>query len=194
MITRPDPAAPRPRAAATAAAPLRQTAREAAATTTPEHGRRNLALVLFGGLAIIAIAALLITQVFNGSDTPAKKSPNRVLAPGQSTTKTAGAVPALTRSAITIGVLNGSGVDGLARGARARLTERGYPDAGKTQNAAQSSATTSVYYAKGSNRPARDVARILGFDVAVVKPLTPTIQSEGGGAAVIVLIGLDQAK
>ncbi len=178
-----------------AAAPLRTTAREAAASAPPEHTHRNLAVVILGGVAIAAIAVLLITQVFNGSDSSTPK-PNRVIAPGQTTTSdTADAgLPPIDRAATRVSVLNGTAVQGLARGASTKVIERGYTEGIVKTNVDQQVPTTAVYYVKGSNRQARDIARILGLDAAVVKPIIPAIQAAGGDAPVVVVVGLDQAQ
>jgi hypothetical protein len=195
MVVRPQTAVPRPPAEA-AAAPLRTTAREAAASAPPDHRRRNLGVVVLGGVAIAAIAVLLITQVFKGSDPATPAKPNRVVAPGQTATQTdaaGGGLPPINRSQTRVSVLNGTSVQGLARGASTKLTERGYTE-GLVKTSPTPAATTGVYYAKGSNRQGRDTARILGLDVAVVKPITPAVQAAGGGAAVVVVVGLDQAQ
>ena len=201
MVVRPEAAAPRPRATpagAGAAAPLRTTAREAAATEPPaQRSRRNLAVVIFGGLAIAAIAALLITQVFNSSDSATPAAPNRVVQPGQTVAQdpAAGGLPKLDRSKTTVSVLNGTSVQGLARGASEKVTTRGYAQGVvKTNIVNQQVPTTVVYYAKGANRQGRDVARILGLDVATVKPIAPDVQATAGAATVVVVIGLDQAQ
>lgn len=196
MIVPPAPAVPdRPRAAA---APLRTTAREATATPPADRTRRNLAVVVFGGVAIIAIAVLLITQVFNGDSTGTKAKPNKVVAPGATTT-TAGSqgsssLPPIDRTATTVSVLNGTAVQGLARGASTKLVTRGYTEGIVKTNVDQQVPSTTVYYARGANRQARDVARILGLDAGVVKSMVPAIQAAGGTATVVVVVGLDQAQ
>ncbi len=195
MVVRPQTAVPQPRAES-AAAPLRTTAREAAASAPHEHGRRNLAVVLLGGVAIAAIAVLLITQVFKGSDSSTPAKPNRVVAPGQTATQTdaaGGGLPPIDRTQTRVSVLNGTSVQGLARGASTKLTERGYTE-GRVKTSLAPAPTTVVYYARGSNRQGRDVARILGLDVAVVKPIAPALQAEGEGAPVVVVVGLDKAQ
>ncbi len=199
MVVRPEAAAPPPRATpeAAAAAPLRSTAREAAASEPPAHRtRRNLAVVIFGGLAIAAIAALLITQVFNTSDSSTPAAPNRVVQPGQTAVQdpAGGGLPKLDRSKVTVSVLNGTSVQGLARGASDKLLARGYSQGIVKTKIGAAVPTTAVYYAKGSNRPARDVARILGLDVRVVAPIAPDVQALAGTAAVVVVVGLDQAQ
>ena len=110
------------------------------------------------------------------------------------TTERSSAVCARDRAATTVSVLNGTTVQGLARGASTKLTGRGYTEGFVRTYAAGPVPTTAVYYVRGSNRQARDVARILGLDAAVVKPITPEVQAAGGSATVVVIVGLDQAQ
>ena len=185
---------PRPRAAA---APLRPTAREAAAVAPPEPARRNLLVVLFGGLAIIAITALLITQVFSGGGTTTKRKPNRVSSSssqnsGPGAGGTAG-LPPINRKVTTVAALNGTAVQGLARAALNKLVTRGYLG-GAVATYPQPVAATTIYYARGSNRQARDAARILGLAATTAKPMDPAIAAAAGNATVVVVVGADQAR
>ena len=197
----PPPPRSRPRPAA---APVRASRPEAgvplrAGAEPPSQGsRRGLFGVILGGVAIIAIAVLLITQVFSGgSDTSSTPKPNSVGTPAAtggdgSTTK----APQPDRAGTRVAVLNGTPVAGLARAAADKLTAVGYRDVSPvaTDTTNQARATTVVFWQSGTRREGLDVAKALGLGRAALQVMDQNARVLGGGASVVVVVGADQAK
>jgi hypothetical protein len=165
----------------------------------PRQGsRRGLLGVVLGGVAIIAIAVLLITQVFSGgNDNSSAPKPNSVGTPATSTGTggTAGA-PAPDRAGTRVAVLNGTPVAGLARAAADKLTAVGYRDVSPvaTDTTNQTRATTVVYWQSGTRREGLDVAKTLGLGRDALQVMDQNARVLGGGAPVVVVVGADQAK
>ena len=165
----------------------------------PRQGsRRGLLGVILGGVAIIAIALLLITQVFsNGSDNPSTPKPNSVGTP-TATTGTGGSAktPLPDRAGTRVAVLNGTPVAGLARAAADKLTAVGYRDVSPvaTDTTNQTRATTVVFWQSGARREGLDVAKALGLSRAALQVMDQNARVLGGGAPVVVVVGADQAK
>ena len=151
--------------------------------------------VVLGGLAAVAVAAVLVTQIGGGDDKGADSEPNTV---GQTTADDGGSSAAprpLNREGTTVSVLNGTTVTGLARGAMNRVLERGYREGIVVTNTDQTVPETIIQFAEGSRRQALDVARIVGVDRAALKPLDQNARVLGGAdASVVVIVGADSAK
>jgi LytR cell envelope-related transcriptional attenuator len=99
--------------------------------------------------------------------------------------------PALPEaSAVTVAVLNGSGVTGLAGETATKLEGVGYTGVTPGNTAGQIGPTI-VYYRPGEELAARKVAQDLGFGAAAVRPLTDAVPvTEAPAAAqVIVVLG-----
>lgn len=165
----------------------------------PRQGsRRGLLGVILGGVAIIAIAVLLITQVFSGgSDNSSTPKPNSVGTPATSTgTGGSAGAPAPDRAGTRVAVLNGTPVAGLARAAADKLTAVGYRDVSPvaTDTTNQTRATTVVYWQSGTRREGLDVAKTLGLSRSALQVMDQNARVLGGGASVVVVVGADQAK
>jgi hypothetical protein len=152
---------------------------------------------VLGGLAIIAVAALLITQVFGGDDAdtgPAK--PNTVAATTQEDgggTTTPAAEP---DRGTQVAVLNGTTVTGLARAAADKLTSGGYKQVGPvtTDTSNQQRPATVVFFESSARREALDAAELLGLGRGALQPMDQNARVLGGGAPVVVIVGADQAQ
>ncbi len=154
-------------------------------------------MVVLGGLAIVAVAALLVTQLGGGDDDGPQSQPNTV---GQTTPaaeeETGSATPKpIDRSQTTVSVLNGTTVTGLARGAMNRILERGYREGIVVTNTDQTLQKTVIQFAQGSRRQALDVARIVGVGRGALQPIDQNTRVLGGAdAAVVVIVGADRAQ
>ncbi len=193
-------APPRPRAApgparatvAAAGGPVRS--RRPAPDAPPAHARRNVFAVVFGGVALIAIAALLVTQVFGGDEGPPQK-PNTVGQASDEGADTSGSTAApLDRAETTVSVLNGTTVTGLARGAMNRVLERGYREGIVVTNTDQTVQKSVIHYAQGSRRQALDVAKIIGVGRDALRSMDQNARVLGADAPVVVIIGADRAQ
>lgn len=153
--------------------------------------------MIAGGLAIVAIAVLLITQVFSGDDTTPER-PNTV---GTPTTDASGqpvaaSRPQPKRDSTRVAVFNGTTVTGLARAAADKLTAAGYKNVSpvRTDTTNQARAATAVYWQSGSRREGVDTARIIGVDKSALVVMDQNARVLSGGAPVVVFIGADQAQ
>jgi hypothetical protein len=166
-----------------------------------QGSRRGLLAVVLGGIAIIAVAALLITQVFSGDDGAKNEQPNSV---GTPTTAAGGGggggatavKPQPKRDTTQVAVFNGTTVTGLARAAADKLTAAGYKNVSPvtTDTTNQARATTVVYWQSGSRREGVDVARLIGVGRGALQPMDQNARVLGGGAPVVVIVGADQAQ
>ena len=214
----PSPAAPAAAAAAAAtsaartrprppAAPVRATTSETAIPARAAAGRngegeggsrRALFGVIAGGLAIIVVAFLLITQVFNGDSgsTPKPEKPNTV---GSTTTTSGGSTTKPTtvdRAGTQVAVLNGTTISGLARGAADKIEAGGYkpPSPVTTDTTNQARPTTVVFYDTGARAEALDVAKLIGISRSALQPMDANARTLGQNAPVVVIVGADQAQ
>ena len=98
----------------------------------------------------------------------------------------------LNRSLVTVSVLNGTTVPGLAAQIGDEVESRGF-QRGNVANAIDQQRTESVVlYAEGADRPARVVARNLG--ISAIEPIDPDSQALAGNASVVVVVGSDQTQ
>ncbi len=192
--TRPGRAAPAqtrvvPRDAAEQA--RRRAAQRAAATRTPE---RRFPLPAIAAVAVIAVVLVVggIT-LFGGDDE--KKEPASEQT-GQQGGNGAGGdnnTPAVDPSQVTVAVLNGTTVEGLARTIGDEIQAAGF-QLGNVTNAAEQGerAESAALYAPDHKADARAVARKL--KISQIEPIDAESQSLAGDATVVVIVGLDQTQ
>jgi len=95
-------------------------------------------------------------------------------------------------STVTVSVLNGTTVPGLAAQIGDEVESSGF-QRGNVANALDQQRTTStVLFAEGADREAKLVARKLG--IATVEPIDPDSAALGGNASVVVIVGADQTQ
>jgi len=100
--------------------------------------------------------------------------------------------PPVNPSTVTVSVLNGTTVPGLAAQIGDEVESKGF-QRGNVANALDQQRTTSVVlYADGADREAKLVGRRLG--IATVEPIDPDSQALGGVASVVVIVGADQTQ
>jgi hypothetical protein len=156
--------------------------------------------IIAGALAAAAVAVVLVTQVFGvqGSGTP--QTPNTV--GDRPASQGAGSrPPAVNRSKVVVTVINGTTVQGLARGALNLLVDKRFQDGGvATDTTNQSRTQTVVFYADGERAAAQDVARVLKIPRSRVTSFAA--EPDGPGirllarqdADVVVVLGSDKAQ
>jgi hypothetical protein len=98
---------------------------------------------------------------------------------------------ALDPSSVTFSVLNGTGVDGLAKQVADELEAAGYRR-GNVTNATGQQAESVVLYARTARREAQAVAREL--DISQTEPVDARSQALAGDATVVVVVGADQTR
>lgn len=100
------------------------------------------------------------------------------------------AAPAVVPGEVTVAVLNGTLVDGLAATLRERLAAAGFRKGIINVYFDQQRAASVVQYAPGHEAAAHAVGRRLG--IADRAPMTAESRAAGGDATVIVIAGADQ--
>jgi hypothetical protein len=104
--------------------------------------------------------------------------------------------PVTPQAPVSVAVLNGTNVTGLARAAADELTSRGYdePDVVTNDTTNQSRALTMVFYERGHRADALGVASCLHIRSDRVVPMEATQRALSDRAQVAVFIGADRAK
>lgn len=145
-------------------------------------GARYVALIVAGVIVIGAAAAFGVSQL-GGDDDPATSDSE----PGGADRQAP-----INPTTVTVSVLNGTTVPGLAAQIGDEVESAGF-QRGNVANAIDQQRTASVVlYAEGADREARLVARKLG--IAQVEPIDPDSQALAGNASVVVIVGADQTQ
>jgi hypothetical protein len=159
-------------------------------------------MIVGGVLGVIAVVLVLVLVVFKGSDN--KPPPNTIggtpASTGTSSTSSNGnsnaTKPApISRGDVTVAVLNGTTVPGLARGAATKLQNAGFKIGTVTNAPDQARSATVVAYQPGHVNEARVVARLIHVGSDAVKPIDQsTAVVAGQDAFVVVTVGADQSQ
>lgn len=148
---------------------------------------RYLALMVAGVVIMGGGAAFGITQL-GQDDAPTTPAAQEQGAEGGGERQQSNTPPA--PSEITVSVLNGTTVTGLASQFQDALADAGY-DVGNAANFSdQAKAESVVLYAEGARPAARVVANDL--EISQIERVDPESQTLGGNASVIVVLGADK--
>jgi hypothetical protein len=161
----------------------------------PPKKKRNplyVVLAVAGVLVLGAAAAIGVPALVNGS----KDDDSGAAASSESTTSTATkkAAKPVAPDRITVAVLNGTSIPGLAAQVGDRVDAEGFT-LGTVSNAAQSQAQRAnsvVMYAPGHERDAGRVAKQL--DIRDVRRIDAESQQIAGDASVVVVVGADKTQ
>jgi hypothetical protein len=154
-----------------------------AAGGKPERSSLPYVALAIVGVLIVVGAAAFAVGLIGGREDP---DPG-VRADAPATQPQARVDPA----SVTFSVLNGTGVDGLAKQVADELEAAGYRR-GNVTNASEQKAESAVLYAQGARAEAQAVAREL--DVSQIEPADPRSRSLAGDSTVIVVVGGDQTR
>jgi hypothetical protein len=101
------------------------------------------------------------------------------------------ATPAVDRSSITVAVINGTTVTGLARDAADKLTAAGFtPGTVGNDTTTQAHPGSAVLYAPGNRAAALDVAKVVKMGRGAVRPIDAQARLPAiGPADVVVMLG-----
>ena len=144
-------------------------------------GARYIALIVAGVIVVGGAVAFGISQL-GGDDGGGTSGDSAEQAPEAP----------VNPSTVTVSVLNGTTVPGLAAQIGDEVESQGF-QRGNVANALDQQRTTSaVLYTEGADQEARLVARRLG--IADVEPADPDSQALGGTASVVVIVGADQTQ
>lgn len=157
-------------------------------------GRRPVLLAL-AALAVIVVVAFGVTQLVGGEDSgggdDAGLSADGGTDDGSDGSSGGGSdAPPIVPADVTVAVLNGTTVPGLAATVGDRIQGAGFQLGTVTNNFDQERAESVVLYAPGAEREAADVGRRL--DVSQRESIDAESQALAGDATVVVVAGADQ--
>jgi LytR cell envelope-related transcriptional attenuator len=177
-------------------------ARPSGAPLRPPPRRPRTSLVLGGVIAAVAVAAVVVGVIVltggKGASSASKSSSGASLA----THRTTSAASAVRPSSVTVSVLNGTDMQGLALTVFNRLLADGYRKGSAPANAADQTHTSTIvaYIAPAYRRDAEAVARSLKLSPAAVQAVDPTTKatvcppSQACTSAVVVTVGTNLAQ
>jgi hypothetical protein len=149
-----------------------------------------------GAAALVAIVVIGILALGGGGDDEPQRAatsePNRVVPPANSE---ATKEPAVTRGDITVAVLNGTTITGLARTTAEKLQQGGFnvPDNLIQTADVQNRSATVVNYVEGQRAAAKAVAEVIGVGTDAIGPIDVNASTLAGSSAqVVVTVGADQ--
>lgn len=171
------------------------------------HSARRRVLSGLAGLVVVAAVVVALLVVTNNGGT----TKSNVNHPSRNSSSHRGSkkhkLPAIKPGSVTVAVLNGTAVSGLAGDVSSALTKKGYVQGPVTNAAVETQAHTEVAYVANNVRKAQAVAKSLGLPSSAVHkadettiqscetPVTGTTTSSGSCQAnVIVTVGSDKAS
>jgi hypothetical protein len=163
--------------------------------SAPEKSKRNpvyVVLAVAGVLILGAAAAIGVPKLVNGAKD--EDTPSKAAASDQKTTTIKKKATPVSADKITVAVLNGTSIPGLAAQIGDRVDADGFT-LGTVSNASQTGgqrANSVAMYARGHERDARAVARKLR--IGTVQPIDAESQSIAGDASVVVIVGSDKTQ
>jgi len=165
------------------------------------YSRGRAALVIGLGVLVLAAATLGGLKLAGGEDEPGAPAAEQVGGAGQGTGaggQNAGGSgsgpddpqPAIDPSQVTVAVLNGTTVTGLAADVGDTVENAGYQLGNVSNSLDQERAESVVFYAPGAEVEAEDVGRRL--KIAQREQIDPDTQGLAGDASVVVVVGADR--
>jgi hypothetical protein len=155
---------------------------------------RYIAIVIVGIAVVGGGIAYGLTQMNSGSSpsTPSSGGSSDVGGSKTSSKKEKSAPAAVSPGNVSVAILNGTTVNGLASSIGTKLEQQGFK-VGNEDNSNQGQVNESVVLFKpGKSREAALVRRRLGL--TQIEPADQQSLAQGGGADVIVVLGSDQAQ
>ncbi len=152
---------------------------------------RYLVLAIAGVLIVGGAAAFGLNQLSKNEAPPPKNQPAANNDTPKKKTSKKKAAP-ITPANVTVSVLNGTTVPGLAAQIGDRITAQGFQLGNVTNSSDQQRAESVVLYAPGAEREAAFVGRKLG--IAQRERMDPQSQALAGDARVVVITGADKTQ
>ncbi len=167
----------------------------APAASARRRPRGRLAALVLGGLLAVAIVAVALTGILGGGHSRASHpGPATAASPSGSGASGRHQVASLTPAHITVAVLNGTSVAGLASAVADQLASGGYRKGIVTNAATQQHQATTVSYAPGRRPAAEGVAQAISVAPENIQALDPATRVLGRGATVVVTVGSDRQQ
>jgi hypothetical protein len=161
-------------------------------TAHRERRARRLHVPWRGGAIVIAAAATIAAVV---AVVIALASPDahRAAAPRPHTTVTT--APAPEHRDVTVAVLNGTTITGLARSVANKLVGNGFREGVVTNDTTtQQRPRTTIYYEPGYKEQAQTVAGCIDSGLDLVRPMDATARVAADRAPIAVFVGADLAQ
>jgi hypothetical protein len=155
-------------------------------------GRRRILLVI-AAMVAIAVVAFGVLQISGGDDDSGGGGGSGLSAGGTTGgggSGGGGKAPPIDPADVTVAVLNGTTVPGLAATVGDKIAGEGFQRGTVTNNFDQERAESVVLYAPGAEREAADVSRRL--DISQREAIDAESQALAGDATVVVVAGADQ--
>ncbi len=154
------------------------------------------ALIAVGALAAIAVGVIVLTGGSKSASSASKSASSATLASHRSATATP-----VQPATVTVSVLNGTDMQGLAQTVFNRLAADGYEKGSKPSNAADQTHTSTIvaYMAPTDRRDALAVANSLKLSPSAVQLVDPTTKAtvcpptQACTSRVVVTVGQDLA-
>lgn len=143
---------------------------------------RYVALVVAGLLVVGGAAAFALTRLLEEPPRPAA-----AVAPDAG-----GAERPVDPSTVTVSVLNGTSVEGLAARVGDKVEAAGFRKGNVTNATEHERSESAALFQAGAARQARAVARRLG--ISQIEPMDPASRALAGDASVVVIVGADRAR
>jgi hypothetical protein len=157
------------------------------------------ALVIGLGVVVLAAATLGGLKLAGGEDEPATPAAGQNAGAGEATgagqgggapSGTDDSQPAIDPAQVTVAVLNGTTVTGLAADVGDTVEKEGYQLGNVTNSLDRERAESVVFYAPGAEAEAKDVSRRLR--ITQREEIDPDTQALAGDASVVVVVGADK--
>lgn len=152
---------------------------------------RYLVLAIAGVLIIGGAAAFGLSQL-GKNEAPPYRTETRSRFQDESTNNGKTKKAAVDPKTVTVSVLNGTTIPGLARSVGDKIEGFGFQLGNVTNNADQTRNESVVLFAPGGEREAAAVGKRLG--IAQREPIDPQSQALGGDARVVVIAGADKTQ
>jgi hypothetical protein len=148
-------------------------------------------LLMLGGILIVGGGAAFGLSELAKEEAPPPRE-ERVADAGDEERSESKRRPPVNPASVTVSVLNGTTVPGLAAQIGDRVESQGFQLGNVTNNPDQQRAESVVLFAPNHEREAAAVGRRLG--IGQREPVDPGSQALGGDATVIVIAGADQTR
>lgn len=172
--------------------PYAETRAQSESPPSGARGRRPILLAI-AAMVVIALGAFAVLQVTGGDDSGGGDDVG--LSSGATTSDSGGSgggsdAPPIVPGDVTVAVLNGTTVPGLAATIGDKIVGEGFKLGTVTNNFDQERAESVVLYAPGAEREAADVSRRLS--ISQREAIDAESQALAGDATVVVVAGADQ--
>jgi hypothetical protein len=154
--------------------------------------RSKAALAVGGTALVVGAAAFGVLQLARDDDGSASAPTEEPQAENEANPKEKPAAPGVDPSSVTVSVLNGTTVGGLAAELGDKLEGQGFQLGNVTNNTDQQRAESVVLFAPGAEAEAKDVGRRLKINQR--EPIDPDSQTRAGDATVVVVAGSDFSR